>query len=55
MRTQITLYGEDSEWFEELREQIGERRDGNSPSNAETVRRMMEEFDVQTGADSQKL
>jgi len=45
MRTQITLYGEDSEWFEDLKEDVGEQRDGNEPANAELARMMMQQFD----------
>ena len=55
MRTQITLYGEDSEWFEEIRRQVAARRDGNPPSNAELLRKMMEAYTVEAPADSQKL
>lgn len=45
VRTQISLYGDDAEWFEDLREQLAEKRDGNTPSRAETARRMMEQFE----------
>jgi hypothetical protein len=46
MRKQITLYGEDSEWFEDLQEEVGELRDGNEPANAELVRMMMQQFET---------
>lgn len=45
VRTQITLYGDDAEWFEKLREQVAEQRDGNEPKRAEVARLMMEQFD----------
>ena len=44
MRTQITLYSDDSEWFEEIRSQVAEKRGGAAPSNAELVRLMMEQY-----------
>jgi hypothetical protein len=46
MRTQITLYGDDSEWFEDLKEDVADHRDGNEPTNAELARLMMEQFDA---------
>jgi len=46
MRTQVTLYAEDSEWFEDLKEDVGEQRDGNEPTNAELLRLMMQQFDA---------
>lgn len=42
MRTQVTLYGEDSEAFEQVREEMaGETSD---PSNAEVVRRLIDDW-----------
>lgn len=42
----ITLYGDDAEWFEEKKERIAERRDGNEPANAELVRLLMQNGSV---------
>jgi len=42
MRTQITLQGEDSEEFEQVRQSIEEERPGSRPSNAEVVRVLMD-------------
>jgi len=44
-RTQITLRNDDAEWFEDLKEQVAEARDGNKPTNAEIQRLMMQQFD----------
>ena len=41
--TQITLYGDESEWFQDVKENIARNRNGVEPSNAEVVRRLMEE------------
>lgn len=41
-RTQITVRGDDTEQFEEIREEISDARDGNDPTNAETLRMMMQ-------------
>ena len=49
MRTQITLYSDDSEWFEEIKKEVAERRDGAEPSNAELVRLMMDQYDAHPG------
>lgn len=46
MRTQITLYGDDSEWFDQVKDDVAERREGSEPSNAEVVRLMMEDYDA---------
>lgn len=46
MRARISLYGDDAEWFEELKDEIADRRNGNEPSNAETVRLMMEQYEA---------
>lgn len=43
-RVQIALYGDDAEWFQELKANVAERRDGTEPSNPEVVRLMMEQF-----------
>jgi len=42
MKTQITLRGDDSEEFEQLRERIADQRPGSEPSNAEVVRVLMD-------------
>lgn len=41
-----TLYGEDAEWFEELKQEVAERRNGSEPSNAEMLRILMEQADL---------
>jgi hypothetical protein len=54
MREQVTLYGSDAEQFRAVKEAIAERRGGNEPSNAETVRLLMQVVDhrdVQGGPD----
>lgn len=43
MKTQITLRGEDSQRFEDLRERIDEERPGSEPCNSEVVRVLMDE------------
>jgi hypothetical protein len=48
MAIQLALYGEDAEQFEAIREEIGERRRGNDPNRAETLRILMEEYDDST-------
>lgn len=45
MRVQITLYGDDAEWFINQQQKIAEKRGGSTPSNAEVVRLMLEQFD----------
>lgn len=45
-RVQITLYDEDSVRFRELQEQIGQRRPGSHPGNAELVRVLMDAVEV---------
>jgi hypothetical protein len=45
MREQVTLYGDDAEQFRAVKEAIAERRGGNEPSNAETVRLLMQVAD----------
>ncbi|WP_176696670.1 hypothetical protein [Haloparvum sedimenti] len=41
-RTQVTLRGGDTEQFEEIRSEIADARGGNEPSNAETLRMLMQ-------------
>ncbi|MHC3379393.1 hypothetical protein [Haloarcula sp. H-GB5] len=43
MMTQITLRGDDSETFEEVRKRIDRELPGSEPSNAEVVRVLMDE------------
>lgn len=45
-RVDITLTGDDAEWFEECREQVADDRGGRPPGNAELTRRLMEEFEA---------
>lgn len=47
-RKQITLYGDDAEWFEELQSDVADDRNGNEPSNAELTRLMMQRFKSQS-------
>jgi len=42
MRIDVTLRGDDAQWFEQVREQIAQERDGNKPSRAETLRLLMQ-------------
>lgn len=43
----ISLYGDTAEWFINLKELLEEeRRNGTEISNAEFVRRLMEQFDL---------
>lgn len=44
MRADITLYGDDAEQFEKLKEARAEMRHGNEPSNAEMLRLLMEDY-----------
>ena len=46
MRTQITLYDEDSEQFEEVRQEMDELQPGAEPGNAEVLRRLMDMVDL---------
>ncbi|MDG5778196.1 hypothetical protein VB773_01460 [Haloarculaceae archaeon H-GB2-1] len=41
--TQITLRGDDSDRFEEVRNRITRKRPGSEPSNAEVVRVLMDD------------
>jgi len=41
--TQITLYGDESEWFQDIKADIARDRNGVEPSNAEAVRKLMEQ------------
>jgi hypothetical protein len=43
MRTQITLYDGESDWFQAVKKDIAEERDGVEPSNAEALRLLMQE------------
>lgn len=43
MRERISLYGDDAEWFAELKAEVAQRRNGNEPSNAEMLRLLMED------------
>lgn len=45
MREQITLCGDDAEWFGEIKESIAADRGGKEPGNAETLRLLMAESD----------
>ena len=45
-REQVTLYGDDAEWFRSLREQVADKRSGTEPSNAELARLMMQRFET---------
>lgn len=47
VRSQVTLYDDDAARFEELREQVGELRPGEEPSNAELVRILMDVVDLE--------
>ena len=44
MRERISLYGDDADWFAELKEEVAERRNGHEPSNAEMTRILMEKY-----------
>jgi len=46
MRERISLYGDDAEWFAELKAEVAERRNGNEPSNAEMLRLLMEDSET---------
>jgi len=43
MMTQITLRGDDSETFEQVRKRIDRELPGSEPSNAEVVRILMDD------------
>lgn len=45
MRNQITLLGDDSKRFEEIRERVARERPGSKPGNAELVRVLMDEYE----------
>ena len=45
MRTDITLRGDDSEQFKDLKKARAEMRHGNEPTNAEMLRLLMEDYD----------
>jgi len=42
----ISLYGDSAEYFEKVKEGIAANRGGDEPSNAEVVRRLLEEAEV---------
>lgn len=46
MRAQITLYGDDADRFEDIRDDVEEQRDGSTPARSEVVRLMMDQFDA---------
>jgi len=48
-REQLTLYGDDADWWRDLKEQVADRRNGNEPTNAELARLMMEDYDSGRG------
>jgi len=48
----ISLYGETAEWFARKKEQVEEQREGVEISNAEMVRRLLEQFDPPGGEAS---
>jgi hypothetical protein len=52
MKHQISLYGDDAERLDDLRERVGEVRSGSTPCNAEMVRILMDEFEANGGASS---
>lgn len=45
-RTDVTLRGEDAEWFEDRRKQAAQRRDGHAPNRSEYLRMLLEDADV---------
>ncbi|MFC7140030.1 hypothetical protein ACFQMA_09310 [Halosimplex aquaticum] len=47
MVTKITLYDDDSDRFEEIRERLDEAFPGSTPNNAEAVRMMMDMVDIE--------
>lgn len=46
MRVQITLYGEDAENFERVKEQLDRENPGSRPTNAEALRMLMDLADL---------
>lgn len=45
-RTDITLTGDDVEWFEQVREEIAAERNGNKPTKPETVRLLLQDAEI---------
>jgi len=43
MRVNITLYSDDAERFQEVKQRIANQRNGAEPSNSEVVRLLMDE------------
>lgn len=41
-RSQVTLYDTDTEQFSSIKDEIKNSRNGNEPSNAETLRLLMQ-------------
>jgi len=50
MRERISLYGDDADWFAELKQEVSERRNGHEPSNAEMTRILMQEYGSSTSS-----
>ena len=46
MREQISLYGDDAEWFNERKQEVAAQRNGVEPSNAEMLRRLLEQTET---------
>lgn len=44
-RESIDLYGQDAEWFQDLKGRITDQRGGHEPTNSEVLRMMMTQFD----------
>lgn len=44
-RARMSLYGDDASWFRDVREDMAEGRNGNEPSNAEVVRKLLELYE----------
>lgn len=47
-KVSVTLYGEDAEWFEDLKQEIAKQRNGHEPQNFEVARMMMAQFDPES-------
>ena len=48
----ISLYGDTAEWFRENKQRVEAQREGVEISNAEMVRRLLEQFDPPGGEPS---
>lgn len=44
-RVDVSLYGEDADAFEEVRDVLDERTAGRTPTNADVLRVLMTEFE----------